>query len=520
MNLSNSLFRRLNVDSPFSSLKFFCLPLLLVSACTGKIAERANGNKESAAAEEKSHLLSITRSVDGTWVEVRSKSAPLITSPVRLNAKGCIDKKFLFRTSLLVLGQSYDIELEEEGGLLSLALVEDTETKLAGLEVSQEMKDALCGNTEHSIEANIAIENGLHANLTNTILSAISKIVPDCKNLTFEGKAAKCQLDQMYPQAALISTEEFQKEMIRRWSRQPYILARRTGVVSTLARVATNLSNEEGYARFCRILQFSLPEELPVVMSSQRWQTALCSGQPALKREAALYGLLKGVKELRMLRDLYQETSREGLLSVKIPSQTIPGRAVEAAKQPLRVIIAPDDEVSKKLVDESRKFLGRPDEETLPKRLPRGRKLSKHKTKFEKNINLAENASALPRHDMCWHPVFSESFNLIRVADGMKLTGDGFQSECGYTYERQDAEGAELAGLSRYLLQSLSSETEFVLDNGQSKLLRLPEGKYKYTVHVLPANPLDSEEIDDEAAAKSSGELGWGSSRTHAIRAW
>jgi len=102
----------------------------------------------------------------------------------------------------------------------------------------------------------------------------------------------------------------------------------------------------------------------------------------------------------------------------------------------------------------------------------------------------------------------------------MKLTGKGFNLECGFTDERSESEDHEVAALSRYLLQSLSSETEFVLDNGQSKLLRLPEGNYRYTVHVLPANPLDSEEADDEGAPKSSGAINWNSTKRHAIRSW
>jgi hypothetical protein len=102
----------------------------------------------------------------------------------------------------------------------------------------------------------------------------------------------------------------------------------------------------------------------------------------------------------------------------------------------------------------------------------------------------------------------------------MKLTGKGFSLECGYTEERRVDPEAEVAALSKYLLHSLSSETEFVLDNGQSKLLRLPEGNYRYTVQMLPENPLDSEEVDEESVPKTTGELNWDSSRRHMIRSW
>ena len=492
----------------------------LLTACSGQMSDVGGNIQDGHQSTDRSPIISLSSPIKGTWLEIRSSALPEVISPVRINAKACVDKKFAISTTMQVLGQLYDIVFEEEAGALNLAIVEDTETKLSGLEISQELKDAVCADSKQFETAPIAIDNGLHAQLISTLSAAVTKMAPDCKTVTFEAKVAKCQLEQMYPQAALVKTEDFQKAMIRKWSRQPYILARRTGVVSTLARASTNFGNDEGFARFCRVLQFSLPEELPVVMTSRRWQNALCSGQSALRREAALYGLVKGVNELAMLRDLYEQTSREGLLSVRIPNQAIPGRALDAAKQPLRVIIAPEDEVSQHLVDEAKKFLGRPDQDEQPRRLSR-RKVSRHKPRVERPVEvLAEASGGKERQDMCWHPVFAESWDLMRVADGMKLTGDGFQYECGYIYERDAAEGRELAGLSKYLLQSLSSETEFVLDNGQSKLLRLPEGRYRYTVHVLPANPLDSEEVDDDNAPKSSGELGWGTTRNHAIKAW
>lgn len=76
---------------------------------------------------------------------------------------------------------------------------------------------------------------------------------------------------------------------------------------------------------------------------------------------------------------------------------------------------------------------------------------------------------------MCWHPVFSAALDLLRIADGMKLTGKNFTLECGFSYDHNSIAGTESVPLSKYLIQSLSSETEFVIDNGQSKLMRLPK---------------------------------------------
>jgi hypothetical protein len=501
----------------FSSLSL----LTLIVGCSRRIDTNHASLSSEDPAKAAMPLITVAESVKQSWVEVRSNALPVMASHVRMGAKSCVERKFVFSSTLVVLGQSFDMVFEEEAGLLTLGIVEDSETKLSGFELGQEVKDALCKGPSQSSDGVLLLDNQLHAKLVSVVSAAMQKMVPDCKSVAFDARSVQCRLEQLLPQPALVKTEEFQKAMIRKWSRQPYILARRTGVVSTLARSAINLGRDDGFTKFCKVLQFSLPEELPVVMTSRRWQNALCSGQASISREAALYGLSKGVQELAMLRKLYEQTSREGFLSVKIPLQTIPGRAMEASRQPLRVTIAPDSDVSKKLVDEARQYLGRPEVDELPKRLSGRKRAARLRVRHEHLMAKPLMASlTVDRGVMCWHPVFAESWDLMRVADGMKLTGDGFQFECGFMDEREEATKREMASLSRYLLQSLSSETEFVIDNGQSKLLRLPEGRYQYTVHVLPANPLDSEDIEDDNSPKSTGELGWGSSRNHAIKVW
>ncbi len=106
----------------------------------------------------------------------------------------------------------------------------------------------------------------------------------------------------------------------------------------------------------------------------------------------------------------------------------------------------------------------------------------------------------------------------MRVADGMRLTGDGFKGEC--KIESVSSETNAPDPLAVYLMQSLTSETEFVMDNGQTKLLRLPEGQYRYTVEVLPQNPVDAEDQVEDSVASTQGQISWGSTRDHSIRVW
>lgn len=517
-------FKRSSVSNFLIPLNF-CSLVLVGASCSSQHlpASDMNGNlANSDKSYSSKSLISVTEPVRESWIDIRAESNPKSPGIVRLNAKSCIDQRFVFGSTLQVLGVGHDMTFEEEAGQISLVSVEDSETKLQGLQIPQEIKNAACVSLRDAAGAYIVVADDQLAKLQTTLVEAMKKITPDCKSIKLDSKGGHCVLESLLPQSAIVKTEDFQRSMIRKWSRQPYILARRTGIVSTLAKTATNFANDEGFSKFCLVLQFSLPEELPVVMTSRRWQNALCSGQGELRREAALYGLAKGTQELAMLRELYEGTSRVGVLSIKIPDQVIPGRAQEASRQPLRVTIAPDDDVSKRLVEEAKKYLGQADREEQPRRLVRN-KHNKRSKKFHEVVATdvaTAKKSQENRADMCWHPVFGESWGLLRVADGMKLTGDGFTFECGFIYEHEGAADREVAALSKYLLQSLSSETEFVLDNGQSKLLRLPHGKYQYTVRVLPANPLDSEEVDEEGAPKSTGEIAWGDARNHSIKQW
>jgi len=521
MNELNLLFRKLN---GFNSILNFCSVMVVAaaSACSSHIStEGVNVVARDSNRERSLPLISLSDSVRESWFELRSTSGADVSSPVRVSAKSCIDRKFIFGATFRVLGQNFDVAFEEEADQLTLALVEDSETKITGISLPVGVKDQICAASRSLNTQTIVIDDKLLKDLQDAMTVALTKLTPDCREIKFESRAVACRLDQMMPQVAVVKTEEFQKAMIRKWSRQPYILARRTGVVGTLARAATNIGNDDAFLKFCKVLQFSLPEELPIVMTSRRWQTALCSGESQTRREAAFYGLAKGAQELDMLRELYEGTSRVGVLSVKIPGSEIPKTQESLLRQPLRVVISPDENVSQKLVDQAKRYLGRADREDWPRRKLRGKRGSKQRKFFEvARVSKELQLTAVEPVEMCWHPVFGEASGLLRIADGMKLTGKGFSLECGYMEDRSESAESEVAALSKYLLQSLSSETEFVLDNGQSKLLRLPEGNYRYTVQLLPENPLDSEGVDEDNVPKTSGEIHWDTTKRHAIRSW
>lgn len=518
----NSPFKKLIGYNRFAQLFFLAVAASLVTCKSRAPIDNSRASAGDVSADNVMPLISLSDSIRESWFELRALSATSASTPWRISAKSCVDRKFIYGTTLKVLGQNFEVAFEEEADQLALALVEDTETKLTGIPLSGSIKDRICSDARPTMQNWIAVEDRELKELQTALKIALTKMTPDCQDVDVEGDKVICKLDALMPQAALVRTEEFQKAMIRKWSRQPYILARRTGVVATLARAASNVNDDAAFNKFCKVLQFSLPEELPIVMTSRRWQSALCSASTNARREAAFYGLAKGAQELDMLRELYEDTSRVGVLSVKIPGDSIPGPFGSVARQPLRVIISPNQEVSQNLVDQAKKYLGRTERDDRPRKFLRKKRGSKQRRVYEmasapKQLQVT---SAVEPLEMCWHPVFGEAYGLLRTADGMKLTGKGFSLECGYVEGRNTTAESDVAALSKYLLQSLSSETEFVLDNGQSKLLRLPEGHYRYTVQLLPENPLDSEAVDEESVPKTSGELSWSTTRRHLIRSW
>lgn len=535
MKKSNLPFKKLSVDrSPIvfqvfdrSSLAGICMAsICATSICVTSACNIAKPSTPSIVGSESklSHAI-VPHEIKQIWINLAAAGA-VPTSRLRFSASSCANQHFVFGSSLEVLGQSYDLTFEEGGEQLVTARAEDSETKLSGLEITKEIQDAIClaqkAAGKEPLFGNILRIDPQHlASLQNTIVAAMKKLVPDCTAIVLGAKEAECQLDSLQPREAIAATDEFQKVMIQKWSRQPYILARRSGVVTTLAKIADSPANDQNYAKFCNVLKYSIPEELPIIMTSLRWQQALCGGQSQIRRDASLYGLRKGIQELALLRDLYEQTSTVGTLTIKIPQSTIPGGLTNVVRQPLRITIAPDEAVSNTLMAEAKKYLGRPVQEKIPPRLVKSKVSSASRRMAALAAAQSNGVLNVPEQaEMCWHPVFSASLDLLRIADGMKLTGKNFTLECGFSYDHNTLAGTEAAPLSKYLIQSLSSETEFVIDNGQSKLLRLPQGQYKYTVHVLPANPLDAEEEDEKNAPKSSGELGWGSARRQAIKAW
>lgn len=503
MRRSNSPFKRSSLSN-FSQRPFITSIVTLgaVVVVFSNCRSRPQENKSSPVKATQA-LIEIHDEITPTWIPLRDGSERNTPIIAWLGAQSCVDSNLVVKSKLYTAVSSNDLVIEQPwNGSSSDIKVDSTIITTPTIILSETQKQSLCDAVQAKALGAV-LPADIAAPLKAGVERVIAAVSPDCSNVEPGLEGWKCSLKTLMPQSAILQVEDLQQAMIKRWSRQPYIIARKAGVTMSLAKIATNLAAEDSLGKFCKLLQFSLPEELPLVMTSPSWQKALCDGEEKNRRELSFHGLAKAVEELSMLRQLYENTSKVGVFSVKIPDRDIPGRA-PSGPQPFRILITPEQEVTDHLVEVASTLLGRPMNSS-------GRRL-RHTASNQVSAPLAA-----PRKPSCWHPVFSDTPALLRVAEGMRLTGDGFKGECR---SETPASAGTLEALAKYLMQSLASETEFVMNNGQSKLLRMPEGGYKYSVQVLPQNPIDAEESGEDTSPETHGDLSWGTAKNHAIKTW
>ena len=320
------------------------------------------------------------------------------------------------------------------------------------------------------------------ADMEKTLGTWAAALAPDCA-VDFDQAAGgwSCQLPQADPKKALTTLKKIRTAMIRQWSRQPYLLSRRVAVAVAFGEALLDASPHRRLDTLCHIVEASLAAELPAVMSSSRWRAGLCTREdlpPSPHRlTLARFGLGKAVAEIEFLKKLFERSSRLGRLTVRIPKGQLPHRR-------LWVTLQPREEVNSALAKETARIWAHGERPSLP-------------------------AS-------CWHPLFGDSAPLMTLARQLALTGDLTGLSCMETLQNQSRKRTE-----RYLAESIASETEFVISNGRSKLLRLPQGNYQYTIQTLPPNPDLWGTDSDPHGPVSKGTIAWDSRRPRpVIRTW
>lgn len=319
------------------------------------------------------------------------------------------------------------------------------------------------------------------AGVVTSLADVMGRVAPDCERFDAGAHGLTCVMTAADPDSAEQELLGIQTTMIRRWSRQPYLLARRLAIGVTLAQALQSQDNARALDGFCKLIRGALPAELPAALASRRWQAAVCGADPENRADAAAIGLAKTIGEIDAMRQLFESTSRLGHLTVRIPAR-------DFSRKRLLVSLAPETDVAENLAKETQKLWTSPASDVMPLDLPRA----------------------------CWHPLFAEAPELLSLARQLALTGDADQLSCT---SPESSPGGPFA-TERYFAESITSETEFVVTNGNAKTLRLPLGHYRYTIRELPDDPATWDDAS-QVSAERKGTIAWDAKRPRAtISEW
>ncbi len=308
----------------------------------------------------------------------------------------------------------------------------------------------------------------------------IATVSPDCQLSLDEESSWQCSLPSLSSDQAIKELAQLKANMIKKWSRQPYILTRRMTVTKQFAYALAEEEADQSIDRLCKIFDRSLDVELPVVFTSQTWRHKVCAGENIDKRLiTAKVGLKKSLQELQFLYTIAEKSSRVGVLQVKIPRDQAPSKDLWVSLTPSKDAPAGMKEAIEDLTIE----------------LAGGQKDKK--------------AS-------CWHPLFDGLQTNLKIARQLGLTQ--FSNHQGCSPSKESDEQEKNHALT-YMVDGITGETEFIVSNGRSKILRLPAGQYHYTIRDVPKS-LETW-VTEPANAETSGEIKWATRRPNAlIKAW
>jgi len=358
--------------------------------------------------------------------------------------------------------------------IIALVTIENRnlEMVLTDYPTAEDIKFA-CKTFEDDEKSTVLIDN----QFVERVRPWAEEIAPDCRFPEDNLNKFSCTMNTTNPGVALKELVSIKSNMIRRWSRQPYLLARRVAVAQQLAKALLTNSVTKLDA-ICNVIKFSLAAELPIVMTSTKWSAATCKGEYADRVLAANIGLHKSLEEIQTFKRLFETTAKLGYFTIRIPR-------TEAPTKTMLVNLTPHSDVKENLL-----------------------------TAISKTWATEYN-SELP--EFCWHPLFAESSELLYKARYLALANQSGSATCKIAAENK----IKLEKIAKtYLADSIASETEFVVSNYRAKLLRLPEGSYDFVIQGLPDDP---SQWDDAAefGPQSTGLISWTKRRPNPIiRKW
>ena len=308
--------------------------------------------------------------------------------------------------------------------------------------------------------------------LRTTITGWLNEFAPDCNFKETSAQGWLCDMKKSNPKEVARQIAGMQAHMIQKWSRHPYSLTRKLAVARNLADSINEGFSETGFSRFCKILKTSTVEELPVVFSAPRWSQNVCAVgiDGELRLKIAEIGLEMALSEQVFLHQLVEESSLLGLLQIKIPHASISNRD-------FWITLSPAADVAQSVLSSSEEIGG------IPATAAFG----------------------------CWHPIYGAAVKSMNLAAHLNLLAQQKEVSCA----NAEPEGNPGLVSGEYMSNSILGETEFLVGNGNSKILRLPKGQYSYVIHGLPANARQWQ--PSESDVHSAGQISWLDKRPHAV---
>ncbi|RYZ56596.1 MAG: hypothetical protein EOP07_12210 [Proteobacteria bacterium] len=295
------------------------------------------------------------------------------------------------------------------------------------------------------------------------LMSVLTNVAPDCRFETVDGKLS-CNIGHASEQDVRGRLEVLTKNMSTKWNHQPYLLIRRLTLTKQLLEASQLNDDFKAVHKFCRVIEASLPNELPLAFRSKVWQAKVCHSKNP-EDKLLMVGLDQAVREIESLAHRIEDTSLVGTFTLAVPHDKSPVKEYWITLQPLDLPV----------------------------------------------LVKAENTILTP---CVWHPIFADQMDKALIAmDLGQLSSTSSKSFCSPVPDLAKAKKDS----DNYIRASIASEMEFPIVNGQSKLLRLPTGDYKYNITQL--NGPFSEEMftTEEIIPISIGQVSWKTNRPHLI---
>ncbi len=303
-----------------------------------------------------------------------------------------------------------------------------------------------------------------HSEAGNELMAILGSVAPDCAFETDKDGNLQCSITHVNEQDLRSRLDVLTRNMSTKWNHQPYLLIRRLTLTKQLLEASVQNDELKGVHKFCRIIEFSLPNELPLSFRSKNWQSKVCHDKSP-DVNLMMVGLDHAVREIESLAHRIEDTSLIGTFTLAVPHDKSPVKEYWITLQPLDLPV----------------------------------------------LVKSEN----PILSSCvWHPLFADQVDKALIAmDLGQIISSSKKSFCSPIPDLAKAKKDS----DNYIRSSIASEMEFPIVNGQSKQLRLPTGDYKFSITQL--NGPFSEEMftTEEIIPISIGQVSWKTNRPHLI---